>query len=593
MEEAMKPLIFNNQVRLRQFRSHAWLFVLFLSLFWFWGNGFASDAIGAQQQILDCTTPPAQAQDNSVAEPPTLLIGLGDSLTHGTMDATNNATNSLNAYLQQVVDSLAQKVPLHFSQPLFDEYENRLQPFRVPTNLGIDGSDTFSLIGLEYYKRVGTSESFFSRELLADRLLPGNLKDKYDKVLYPINLLAKRPISQLGSAAWLLNHGAPSVGIEKALVILWIGNNDSSTAALGTGGRNPAYQPLPFDLVKFELKPLLRLLLGFGEQSGAISFEPFTQAAIERNLTDINDFIEQYERIVNWLEFITFFSPATTELLLLTLPYYSAVGYLMDSEDLEFYLQKLDPDYAIPSTFQRVAPPGEPIADPLKGDRISLLTFGLMYALMSTGHSMEDVNRVLEIDGQQRDGLVLSEEEQQSIMTRINAFNDAINSVAASSGANVHIIDIGQYLNNTLTGKEEIIIDGRVLSRKWIRGSGFSLDGVHPGYTGHALIANFILEQLNSILGLCAPLYELTDIIDSDPYVDQDRDGWAPGPQYEASGAAELLFLFKDPDDSNPEVQAEMPPNVWDVISDVLLKEILNIPAIQAEAQRLSIGSTE
>ena len=142
-------------------------------------------------------------------------------------------------------------------------------------------------------------------------------------------------------------------------------------------------------------------------------------------------------------------------------------------------------------------------------------------------------------------------------------------------------------------GKEEIIIDGRVLSRKWIRGSGFSLDGVHPGYTGHALIANFILEQLNAILGLCAPLYELPDIFGSDPYVDQDRDGWAPGPQYEASGAAELLFLFKDPDDSNPGVQAEMPPNVWDVISDVLLKEILNIPAIQAEAQRLGIGSTE
>ena len=47
-----------------------------------------------------------------------------------------------------------------------------------------------------------------------------------------------------------------------------------------------------------------------------------------------------------------------------------------------------------------------------------------------------------------------------------------------------------------------------------------------------------------------------------DPYVDNDGDGWVSGPQYEAKGLTELLFLFKDPDDSASTVQPELPVDV-------------------------------
>jgi hypothetical protein len=342
-------------------------------------------------------------------------------------------------------------------------------------------------------------------------------------------------------------------------------------------------------LVKLELKPALRLLLNIGERMGEVSFEPYTQAAIERNLTDLQDFVNQYERVLNRLETETVSSDVAIELFLLTLPYYSAVGYLMDSEDLEFYLQKLDPDYTVPSSFGRVAQPNQPITDPLKGDRVSLLTFGMMYALLSTGHTVDDVNRALEINGLQRDGLVLSEEEQHLIMSRIDGFNTAIKAAAASGGPNVHVIDIGRLLNETLTGETQIIVDDRVLSRKWIRGSAFTFDGVHPGYTGQALIANCLLQRLNEVLGLEAPAHDLSDVMAGDPYVDQDGDGWAPGPAYQASGLPELLFMFKDPDDTDPGAQAEMPPDVWELISDVLLRQVLDIPAMRAEAKRLGI----
>lgn len=550
-----------------------WCLFLCLPLLWFSESGFT----GADAE----------------SEPPTLVIGIGDSLTHGTMDATNNSTNTLNGFLQLVVDRLDDVTPLHFVQPLFDEQENRINPAIVPTNLAVDGADSFTVEGIRYYRRAGVDESFIDESLLSDKFLPSRLDDKYDKVMYPINLLARQPVSQIGSAKWLLRTGAPNVGIDRAIVMFWVGNNDSSLAALGGGGSNPEFQPIPFEQVAPELNPLLRLLFGFGRLVGEVSFEPYTPDSITRNLTDLQEFANQYQRLVNRLRLAYAFSPVETDLFLLTLPYYSAVGYLFDSDDIEYYLQKLDPAYTVPSTFKRVAPPGEPITDPLKGDRISLLTFGLMYALMSTGYSVDYVNEVLEQDGEQRDGLVLSEAESQFIRVRIDGFNAAIKATAESGGPSVHAIDVGQYLNDALTGKIEIIVDGRVLSRKWVRGGGFTLDGVHPGYTGQALIANFVLEELNNVLGLEASTYDLDEVSAGDPYVDRDGDGWAPGPSYEASGIAKLLFQFKDPDDGDAGVQAAMPPDIWDIISDILLRQILGIKAVSDEAARLGYVSTE
>ncbi len=546
-----------------------WGFALGLSFLGFIGSGSVQAATG----------------------PRTVLIGVGDSLTHGTMDATNNAINTLNAYLQKIAESLGQRTPLIFSQPLFDEEERRLTPFLVPTNLGVDGADTFSLEGIEYYKRAGTEESFITPEYLCDRRLPWRLEDKYDKVLYPLNLLTRRPVSQMDSALYLLHQLVADQ--SKGLIIFWVGNNDSSTAALGTGGKNPTFLPIPLEQIEPEITPALKLLLRFGERQGALSFAPYTMTSIERNLTGLQDFGDQYEHLLTRLEAEGAFSTGQVELFLLTLPYYSAVGYLFDSEDLEYYLRKLNPAYTVPPTFRRVAPPGEPITDPLKGDRVSLLTFGFMYALLHSGYPVEYVNRILEIGGEQRDELVLSEEEQQYIMSRIDGFNAAIKALAAARGPHVHLIDIGQYLNDALTGKTVISIGDRVFSRKWVRGSSFTLDGVHPGYTGQALIANIVLEYLNAILGVEAPLYVLSDVLTRDPYVDRDGDGWAPGPAYEAFGLTELLFLFKDPDDGDPTVQPELPPDVWDRISDVLLREILGIPLIRMEAERLGIWPAE
>ena len=518
-----------------------------------------------------------------------VLVGLGDSLTHGTMNATNNSVNTDNAYLQRVADKLATVLDLRFTQPLYDFTEKRMKPFVIPTNLGVDGSDSFTMEGLEYYKRVGATQNAPSTSLICDRALLTQKADDYDKVLYPINLLARKPVTQVDAAVWTLTEGVKRPHTDKALVVLWIGNNDSSLAALGGGGANPGFQPFPFDQVKAELKPAVRYLLAYGEKSGQVSFEPYTQASIERNLTDLADFTAQFDHLLSRLTGETAGSEADIEWLVLTLPYYSAVGYLIDSEDLEFYLRKFDPTYTVPASFKRVAPPGQPITDPFQGDRVSLFTFGLMASLIATGHSADEVNAVLDDNGQQRDGMVMSEAEEHYVMGRIDGFNAAIHSVAASYGPKVHVLDIGAYINEAFAGHTPVVVDGHTLSRKWSRGGGLSLDGVHPGYTGQSLIANFILQQANALFGWNAPQYDLAQVLATDPYFDHDGDGWVAGPSDPAFEFTRLLYFFRDPDDTDPSSGAQIPADVWDQISNILLHRLLGIPALAHEAARVGI----
>ncbi|MCX5883607.1 MAG: hypothetical protein NTU74_17975, partial [Deltaproteobacteria bacterium] len=351
------------------------------------------------------------------------IIGLGDSLTQGTMDATKNTPNTMNAYLQKTVESLSTIFPFQFSQPLYGYKEQRLTPYNTPTNLGVDGADIFSLEGIEYYKRVGASTSFPSSNYLCDSSTPFQFQNDYDKVLFPINLIAGKPVSQIDAALTLMNQQAAAPDEEFSVIFLWIGNNDSSLAALGIGGSNPSYLPIPLDAISPEISPQLKALLESGQAQGLLNFEPYTPEAIDRNLTDVKDFTDQLNHILERLQKENTLPYGHTPIMLMTLPYYSAVGYLFDSEDLEFYLRQASPAYTVPPTFQRIAQPGEPIAASFSGDRVSFFTFAFMDALLQSGYSVDYVNTILEKEGVQQDGLILSESEQQLIMSRIDSFN--------------------------------------------------------------------------------------------------------------------------------------------------------------------------
>jgi len=482
---------------------------------------------------------------------PTLLVTVGDSLTQGTRDATNNRYNTENAFVQKIAEKLDPVMWLKFAQPLLDENQNRINPLTVPTNLGVDGEDIFSVDGWEYGKRVGSGSNYLSDEYFCDRLQPYLFTDMHDKVLYPINVLALKKVTQLDSLIWWLkNHNGP------AWVIFWVGNNDAALATLGLGGSNPMYLPIPYDQIKDKLKPVISYLLGYGRSKGVLAFDPYTDANISRNLTEESDFASQFASVISRIPL----SRANTQFFFLTYPYYCEVGYLMDRDDLQFYLSKLG--YSVP-TFS---------------GRVSLLTFICMYALLKDG----EIGRLASILGDGR--LILNESERSTIKSRIDYFNTKVNSL---TGSNVHKVPTADKLNQAFSSG--LPVDGRLLTRNWGRGNAFSFDGVHPNHTVHAYIANIVLGEMAK-LNSKITVYNLATILQNDPYIDRDGDGWMPGPDYKASGRTKILFLFKDYKEGayGPAVIDTMSSaEVWEVISDALWEEILTIPLIRVEAQRI------
>jgi len=524
---------------------------------WFLVSGPARTA--AIQEVKDSKNISKQKEVHSAFwwNPKTVLIGVGDSLTQGTRDAANNRINTENAYIQLMYEKLKSVRRLKFSQPFLNENENRINPFAIPTNLGVDGEDIFSVEGIEYARRDGKAgTNYETDEYFCDRLQPYLFADMHDKVLYPINLWAGNKVSQFDSLIWHLNHrwGKP------AWIIFWLGNNDAALASLGLGGKTPEYLPIPFWKIEDKLKPGVSWLLRYGYTQGVVSFEPYTEATIENNLTTVGDFSNQFIHLRNRLTNEANLSDV--EFFLLTLPYYTEVGYLMDADDLVFYLQdKLN--YPVPEF----------------NGRISLLTFICMYALLKSGSSVDDVNAILDDDS-----LVLSESERLDIIRpRINSFNGVIEGYAVEP--HVYIIDIGFYLNDIFENGTSV--DSVKITRRWGRGNGFSMDGVHGSNTAHALMANYILNELG------APTYDPKTILMDDPYYDRDEDGWVQGPDYKASGRTKILFLFKDfqEDDvgSGAIIDTMSADAIWELISNALLEEIVDIPLIRMQAERMDL----
>jgi len=490
--------------------------------------------------------------------PRIMLVGVGNSMTHGTRDATNNEFNTKNAYLQLVYKKLKETgLRFKFVQPYLNENEHRINPLAVPTNLAVDGEDIFSVEGYEYGPRVGAGEgNYLDDKYLCDRLQPYLFADLHDKVLYPINLLARKPVSQFDALIWRLNnHRGP------AWVIWWVGTNDAALASLGLGGENPMYLPIPFAQIKDKLKLGVRLLLEYGYNRGMLSFSPYTGDAIKRNLTKLGDFVAQYDHLLDRME--EEISNDQVELFLLTFPYYTEPGYFFGEEDLEYYFE---------GGFS------------LNGGRISLLTFISLYALVKSGIYPDSIN----------EGLVMSGGKRLQIRNRINDFNGYLKSLSLPS--NVHLLDIGSKLNSLFDSG--LWVGAAHLTREWSRGGAFSLDGVHPSHTVHAHIANLILEELNnSVLkeeGKTAPYWNLSSILANDPYYDNDGDGWVEGPDYKASGRTKILYLFKDADgDTDTSTEAVIDTmgaaEVWELISDALLEEVITIPLLRLKAEEMGL----
>ena len=108
-------------------------------------------------------------------------------------------------------------------------------------------------------------------------------------------------------------------------------------------------------------------------------------------------------------------------------------------------------------------------------------------------------------------GSILRAAAAAEIRSRVGALNAAISSVARENGAVVYDLNafFGSLRDPGLTA------GGRRLTSEYLSGF-YSLDGVYPSTTGHALIANDILRFLNSTYGRSFPMVDLISVMRDD-----------------------------------------------------------------------------
>ena len=109
-------------------------------------------------------------------------------------------------------------------------------------------------------------------------------------------------------------------------------------------------------------------------------------------------------------------------------------------------------------------------------------------------------------------GAVVTASVAADISSRVRALNAAITNVANENGAAIY--DLQGYLHGIrLSGAKAGAVQ---VTAKYLGGF-YSLDGVYPGPTGHALIANEILSFLNRAYGTSFPLLDAGSIANADP----------------------------------------------------------------------------
>lgn len=186
------------------------------------------------------------------------------------------------------------------------------------------------------------------------------------------------------------------------------------------------------------------------------------------------------------------------------------------------------------------------------------------------------------------DPLTLSWDEAEVIKTRVNEINSYINSFAdPATYPNVFVVDLYQLYEDVADGQYEVDSTGTELRRGY-GGGFFSMDGIYPSNYGYALIAKEFLKRLaapytisnesnpafatytafvnnNRIsadkgigLKVNAENINLSEIWNSDPYRDNDGDGFPDGPGsiIFLNGTSipshdPSLLLMKDCNDSN------------------------------------------
>lgn len=218
--------------------------------------------------------------------------------------------------------------------------------------------------------------------------------------------------------------------------------------------------------------------------------------------TPLPEFTAEYQELVSRLK------ATGAKVIMCNVPDLTKIGYLFDNDDLTRYTGT---NYNLPQGY------------------LTTLTTMLLLKL-----------GIVDAGILQNPGYVLTPPEIASIEQQIQTYNQVISDTAASAG--FPVVDAYAILNDFITNP--ITIEGITIGTHYNQGA-FSLDGVHPSDSGHAIFAEAFIATANKSYNLNIPQISksaLVGIFNADPFIDFGGTGVVPGRPF--TGLLETLGPF-------------------------------------------------
>lgn len=216
-------------------------------------------------------------------------------------------------------------------------------------------------------------------------------------------------------------------------------------------------------------------VLGYATSGGVVTDIPTPLGTIAENeITPVAEFAQKYDSVLTAFQNMGAQGVCATIPDVTTIPYFNTVPSYVTINGAKQYL------WITTAAGVRQA---------TSGDYIILPEYNAVVA----GQGVYQSNPI-------PNGMVLDASEVDSVEIATNAYNSSIMALCAKH--NYPCVDMHSYLA-TLAGS--ITIDGVTLTRQYVQGGAFGLDGVHPTARGYALIANQFIATINATYGSNIP----------------------------------------------------------------------------------------